>query len=253
MTDEHERPDWCVTRGGGKRARQRQGMRRGLCYKCMLRGSEEHWALAQYGARPVYGVWRDVQSRAPRYRRSRVGSRRARCGDQTRHVLYTSVPPGCGVPSGRSVFDRPPPSTGRPGGDAQPSVCVAVTGSRFGTLCSNRHRPRRPCVGRTVADVRGRGTTYVPRDRRATSHLVGPGRAHTRERATAYPVRVAAPRHARRKQPPPRPWVGKAKGMAKGSRTRATRATRRRHGHTPGPAARGRRGRRAGPLTCIGR
>jgi hypothetical protein len=23
--------------------------RRGLCYKCMLRGSEEHWALAQYG------------------------------------------------------------------------------------------------------------------------------------------------------------------------------------------------------------
>ena len=53
MTDEHERPDWCVTRGGGKRARQRQGMRRGLCYKCMLRGSEEHWALAQYGARPI--------------------------------------------------------------------------------------------------------------------------------------------------------------------------------------------------------
>ena len=24
-------------------------LRRGLCYKCMLRGSEEHWALAQYG------------------------------------------------------------------------------------------------------------------------------------------------------------------------------------------------------------
>lgn len=24
-------------------------LRRDLCYKCMLRGSEEHWALAQYG------------------------------------------------------------------------------------------------------------------------------------------------------------------------------------------------------------
>ena len=71
-------------------------LRRGLCYKCMLRGSEEHWALAQYGLAQTRAehspLISQIESRAHRPARAarHVRSEVSCDSERTGKSLYTA-------------------------------------------------------------------------------------------------------------------------------------------------------------------